>query len=132
MNAAEHARVARAYADIGASLIQLMDADMADKTAIAGEALWGAALNALNYVAHKRGMERYPANNNERWDKLDEMIAEGLFTSEDKSDVVRIVRMLHNHFYHRMVRDEDIDSNLIKGRRALIKLLAYGDNEERA
>lgn len=86
-----------------------------------GEMLWGAMINALDAISHRR-YGRHLGNNAERRRLLADMIRLGRIESADIDAFAGAVRVLHDDFYHPN-RDDRMMLTHIASARDLVMLL---------
>ena len=125
MNYEEHVSVARIFVEISVNL-KIEAAGM-----LACEALWGAAVHAIDAVSHSQSAEHAVRNRvrDQIVGRLDEkynlgtFLTNGFTTAKDK---------LHNHFYTGRLGELDVSENLIIGRAFVNRLLELAEQERGA
>ena len=90
---------------------------------VAAEAMWGAAVHAIDAINHARGVNRHAGSNATRRNIL-RFLEEGHGLGPDLTDAFKAsLIVLHNHFYTGRLSEAELGDDLQKGRDFVTTLL---------
>ena len=96
---------------------------------LAAEAIWGAAVHAIDAANHARGVNRHAGNNRERRNILGYFEEKYDTGSQLSGHFMGAVTNLHNHFYTGRLSDAELRGHLETGRAFVATMLELSARE---